>query len=79
MKLWPLYSRPLANSHSRPNAGFHPANALVIVFVIAAVTFSYGQGVPAGMGPGPLGAPAAARNGAVVHVSIVDDNKKPLK
>jgi tetratricopeptide (TPR) repeat protein len=37
------------------------------------------QSMQTPMGPGAPGTPAAARNGATISVTIVDENKKPLK
>ncbi len=76
-----LYSRTSLETPHRSKANFRLTTSFLIVLagILAAATPSAAQGVPAGMGPGTMGAPAAGRNGATVQVIILDENKKPLK
>ena len=41
-------------------------------------TFAHAQ-INITMGPGPTGAPTSTREGATIHVLILDENKRPLK
>ena len=73
----------------RSRKGFRFASAVLIVlasmFGGAARSHAQGgvsaptQGVPIPMGPGPMGTPAANRLGVTINVTILDENKKPLK
>ncbi len=52
---------------------------LVLACMITAVPRSQAQSVQGASGPGLPGTPILTRSGATIHVSILDENKKPLK
>ena len=62
-------------------ARFRLAGALLVALIVifAGEPLSHAQGIPTSMGPGMPGTPIATRGGATLRVSIVDENKKPLK
>lgn len=76
-----LYSRSAVNRHHGTSAGFRLTGALLIVMaaMIVGQTRSQAQGIPTSMGPGMPGTAIATRSGASLHVTILDENKKPLK
>ncbi len=76
-----MYFLTVVKSLRSPKVGFRSVSALLIILagMIVGVGRSYAQGIPPGMGPGSLGTPISSRAGATIHVSILDENKKPLK
>src|SRR3974377_2045241 len=87
MQFGPLYSRTGVTPHHRFKVSFRLTSALLIVFagMIAGEARSHAQtndprsaqGIP--QGTGVIGLRTTARNGATIHVTILDENKKPLK
>ncbi len=75
------YSHIAVRPRQELKARFRLAGALLVAFIVTVVgaPLSHAQGIPTSMGPNMPGTNIATRNGATLHVSIVDGNKKPLK
>ena len=52
---------------------------LLATALLMAGVHSQAQGIPQGMGPENLGAPIDNRASVKIHLTILDENKKPLK
>ena len=80
-RLKPLYLRTSVNPRRRLEAIFRLTAAIVPVLaaMLAGTTYSHAQGIPTSMGPEMPGAPIATRGGATIHVTVLDEDKKPLK
>jgi hypothetical protein len=88
MQFGPLYSRTDVTPHHRSKLRFR-LTSLLLVALAAMVTGesrshaqtndprSPSQGIPKNMGG--IGAQTTRRTGATIHVTILDENKKPLK
>src|SRR6185312_3039718 len=52
---------------------------MLLATVLMAGARSQAQGIPQGMGPDNTGAPIANRAGVKIHLTVLDESKKPLK
>jgi tetratricopeptide (TPR) repeat protein len=74
-------SRCTVNRHHETNVSFRLPVVLLVVLagMLVGTPHSHAQGVPASPFPGNPSAPIATRSGASLHVTVLDENKKPLK
>src|SRR5271168_925557 len=88
MQFGPLYSRTGVSPHHRSRIRFRLTSALLIVLagMIAGEARSHAQtndprspsrGIPKNMGT--IGTQTTTRTGATINVTILGENKKPLK